>query len=202
MSKQARQEQTYPLQRMTTRTNSYFAALSCAVALSLAGCGQPDHIELLGVHPGMTQDAVKSAAPSGSSLYCRGDGDAAFDQVSGLPPSTTLTFCTWTSLDSAGVRGRAQVAIGSFTSAEQQFAFDNSDGTLKSFSVEIAGNAFDPIVKTLSDKFGSPKSSSGLPGIMGGVHWEAKDGTLTASTDEQRPYMTLLMLQTSPAKRS
>jgi hypothetical protein len=187
---------------MTIRSKTYFAALSCAAALTLAGCGKPDHIELLGVHPGMTQDAVKTASPSGSSLYCRGDGDAAFEQVSGLPPSTTLTFCTWTNVDSAGARVRSQVSIGNFTSADQQFAFDNSDGTLKSFSVEIAGNAFDPIVKSLTEKLGSPNSTSGLPGIIGGIHWEARDGTLTATTDEQRPYLTLLMLQPSRAKRS
>lgn len=186
--------------RMTIRSKTYFATLSCAAAFTLAGCGKPAHIELLGVHPGMTRDAVKTASPSGSSLYCRGDGDTAFDQVSGLPPSTTLTFCTWTSLDAAGARVRSQVTIGNSTSAEQQFAFDNSDGALKSFSVEIAGNAFDPIVKSLTEKLGSPKSTSGLPGIIGGIHWEAKDGTLTATTDEQRPYMTLLMLQASIAK--
>lgn len=177
----------------------FTVALSCAMALSLAGCGKPDHIDLLGVKLGMTKAEVKAAAPSGADLYCRGDGDDAFDSASGLPPSTSLKFCTWSSTDSTGQRAAVPVQIGSDTSSRTYLVFDYSGSTLKSFSVEIPGNAYERVVKSLSDKLGSPDSSLGALG--GGVHWDSKGDTLTANTDEMHSYMTNLLLvvkQASP----
>lgn len=168
------------------------------MAVSLAGCGKPEHIELLGVKLGMTQAEVKAAAPSGAQLYCEGDGDEPFEKAAGLPPSTSLKFCTWASIDSAGQRSAVPVHIGDDTSSRTFLTFDYSGATLRSFSIEIANNAYDRVVKSLSDKLGSPDSAPGTLGL-GGVHWDSKRDTLTASTDDMHSWITDLLLTAKPA---
>ncbi|MBW5284180.1 hypothetical protein [Burkholderia gladioli] len=184
-------------------TTCFISAFACAVTLALAGCGTPDHIELAGLRLGMTQAEVKAAAPAGAALYCRGGGDPAFDQVSGLPESTTLRFCTWTAADSStGQRTFAQVQIGSDTSSKVQLVFDYGGNSLQSVGIEVLNNAYARILKTFTDKFGSPDSSSmgmSMP-MLGGAHWDAKYDTLTISVDDMHPYITNLMLVAKPAK--
>ncbi|AQH05729.1 hypothetical protein A9R05_42690 (plasmid) [Burkholderia sp. KK1] len=183
---------------MKIQRTGFAAALSCAMAFSLAGCGKPEHIDLLGVKLGMTKAEVKAAAPSGADIYCRGDGDDAFDTAAGLPPSTSLKYCTWSNTDSTGQRAAVPVQIGNDTSSRTFLVFDYSGSTLKSFSVEIPNNAYDRVVKSLSDKLGSPDSAPGMLGL-GGVHWDAKNDTLTASTDEMQSWKTDLLLVAKPA---
>jgi len=185
---------------MNIRFKHYFALLSCGTALALAGCGQPDNIDLLGIKPGMTRDEVSSMAPSGSALYCQGDGDPTFDQVAQLTKSTELKFCTWASVDSTGNRSRFQLQFDNATSSTHSFAF-GLDGKLRFFMIEIPGNAYGAIVKSLSNKLGTPQSPVGLPEFIGGDYWDAKDGTLTASKDDSRSYITILMLQAVAAQR-
>jgi len=168
-------------------------------ALTLAGCGRHPPLALLGVHPGMTQDEVKAVAPAGSALYCRGGGDPDFEKATGLPETGPLEFCTWANVDSSGNRSRAQVEIGKTTSSQQLFAFDPSAGTLKSFSVEIAGNAYDAIVQSISEDWGTAKSPAivsmpGLAEITDGVYWDGKDERLKVEPELTRSYMTVVTL--------
>lgn len=178
------------------KTNAFkplVAALSCIAVLSLAGCGKPDHADLLGVQLGMTEANVKAVAPSGAYLYCRGDGDEAFDRTSGMPVSTSLRFCTWVTTDATGMRVKFPVQIGPDASWNAVLTFDNQSDQLKSFEVVIGGNAYDRIVKSFSDKLGSPESNDGITSLES-VHWDAKDGRLMAIKDLQHSFLTELVL--------
>jgi hypothetical protein len=189
-----------------TSTTFQLSALLCAAALALAGCGKPEHVDLLGITPGMTMEAVKAAAPAGATLYCFGDGDAAFDQVAGLPQSTTLKFCTWSSPGAQGKRSIAQLQLADAVSLGQKLSFGYSDGqyTLNSFYIEFPPAAYDPVVASLSEKLGKPEANSDLSRFNAGIHWSAKNGTLKASQEDSfsRPPSTLLILQRAEAPRT
>ncbi len=189
---------------MTTCSKIALILLSCASALMLAGCGKPDHIDLLGVRAGMSLDEVKGAAPAGASLYCMGDGDTRFDQLARLPPSTTLKFCTWSTLGADGTRSVAQLQLGTATSFQQTLAFSYSAAgyTLSSFGIEFPSAAFRGIVTSLTEKMGKPDSAAGFAGLNETVQWDGKDGTLKAGLDVSGAPIALVMLQRPSTPRS
>ncbi|MCE4547983.1 MULTISPECIES: hypothetical protein [Caballeronia] len=189
---------------MTTCSKIALTLLSCASALMLAGCGKPEHIDLLGVRAGMSLDEVKAAAPAGASLYCLGDGDIMFDQRARLPPSTTLKFCTWSTLGADGTRSVAQLQLGNATSFQQTLAFSYSAAgyTLSSFGIEFPSAAFSGIVTSLTEKMGKPDSAAGFAGLNETVQWDGKDGTLKAGLDVSGAPIALVMLQRPSTPRS
>lgn len=189
---------------MTTRLKLNLSLLSCATALVLAGCGKPDHIDLLGVRAGMSFDEVKAAAPTGTSLYCLGYGDATFDRLARLPPSTTLKFCTWSTLGADGNRSVAPLQLGNATSFQQTLAFGYSAGeyTLNSFGIEFPSAAYNAIVTSLTEKMGKPDAAAGLAGLNETVQWDGKDATLKASIDVSGAPITLLLLQRAAPPRT
>ncbi|MGY6258805.1 hypothetical protein ACXIVK_35745 [Paraburkholderia caledonica] len=189
---------------MITRSKLALTLMSFASALTLAGCGKPDHIDLLGVRAGMSLDEVKAAAPAGASLYCLGDGDATFDRLARLPPSTTLKFCTWSMLGADGNRSVAPLQVGNATTFQTTLAFGYSAGAYKltSFGIEFPSTAYNGIVTSLTEKLGKPDSAAGLAGINETVQWDGKDGTLKASVDVSGAPITLVFLQRASTPRS
>lgn len=174
---------------MTRKSKIVAAALACSAVVSLAGCGNRDHIDVSGVKIGMTRDEVAAAAPPGSTLYCRGEGDEQFEQAANLPPSTSGTWCTWAA-GTAPNRSATPVMIGATPSTEVKLVF-GPEGQIASVAVGTAPDSFGAVVKSLEDKLGSPDSDLGI----GGVKWKRKDGTLAVSSAGMGANeMTLLLL--------
>jgi hypothetical protein len=142
-------------------------------AVILGGCSKSD-IELLGVKPGMTLDDAKAAAPSGSRLYCHGDGDTAFD--SHFPKSSPDKWCAWVQVDSEGKTAFSKADFGDGAkSTEALLIFGNQSGqyTLKSLSASFPENEYSDVVAAVKGKLGSPDSS-----LIGEAKWIGKDGTV------------------------
>jgi hypothetical protein len=179
---------------MTPQTKIAAAALAMAAFLSLEGCGH-DQVDLSGVKIGMTHDQVVAVAPPGSTLYCRGDGDAQFETTARLPPSTSSTYCTWAA-GSIGSLSVTPVMIGETASIEAKLLF-GPDDRLISYAVGTPTNAYNAVVKSLQDKLGSPDSRLG----MSGPTWTEKDGTLEVSEAGigSADAMTLLLLKSPRA---
>ncbi|WP_148046453.1 hypothetical protein [Ralstonia pseudosolanacearum] len=190
---------------MTSKTASLQVLLSAA-ALILGACGKPDQVSLLGIQPGMALDEVKTAAPAGTSLYCLGDGDTAFEQVAGLPQSTTLKFCTWSTVGAQTKRNVAQLQVGEASSLGQKLAFGYSEGkyTLNVFYIEFPVTAYDKVVASMTEQLGKPNASSNLPVLNEAVQWEAQNGSLRASKEDSvsQPPSTLLLLKKADAPRT
>lgn len=193
---------------MKSHASRYFPVahvMAAVVALTLSGCGKPQHIELIGIRYGMTLDEVKADSPDGVSLYCQGDGDAAFDVH--FPRSGTTTYCAWTRIDASGTRTYSTVAFGDAQSFEQDFEFSRASGqyTLEGFKLKFRDKAFDPNVALLTKQLGKPEPSPLLdtPFISYGVQWAGGDGTLIAWNEPNAtayPPMSGLFL-TKPANK-
>jgi hypothetical protein len=181
---------------MTTQKQISAAAIACAMVLGLAACGSHDQIDLGGVKIGMTHEQVLAVAPAGSTLYCRGDGDAQFEQAAQLPPSTSATYCTWAT-GTAGNLSVTPIMIGDTASTEAKLVFSDDD-KIASVAVATPANAYTTVVKSLKDKLGSPDSDLG----MGALTWTAADGTLELSQSEFGSPDTATLLLLRPTRKA
>ncbi|WP_205182532.1 hypothetical protein [Burkholderia sp. LMG 13014] len=179
---------------MTRKAKVVIAALACSAVVGLAGCGSHDHIDLGGVKIGMTRDEVAAAAPPGSTVYCRGEGDQQFEDKAHLPPSTSGTWCTWAT-GTAPDRSTTPVMIGATPSTEVMLVF-GPDGQIASVAVGTAPDSFGAVVKSLEDTLGSPDSDLGI----GGVKWKRKDGTLAVSSSGMGSANEMTVLLLTPTR--
>jgi hypothetical protein len=162
-------------------------ASSLALTLTLAACGKPQQLDLIGIKYGMTLDEVKEASPDGASLYCQGDGDSAFDAK--FPKSDTTTYCAWTSTDAAGGRTyTSSISFGDSKAFDNQFAFSHVGGryALDMFKIRFRENAYQPNVQILTDRLGKPEPSPmNVPFLVDGVQWAGTNATLTSWVEHQ-----------------
>lgn len=184
------------------------AAVAAAALAGLSACGSEHPVVLNGIQPGMPMDAVQAAAPAGTGLYCRGDGNPLLDRSIGGGISPTHRSCVWESAADGG--SIAPVAVGGQTATSYFLIFaEAGDGTwhLDTYHIAMPFAAYESVVKAESAELGEPKdvdqpAYSLLP--LKSVQWTSAQGVLQVTEDPGfgMPAQVFVTLNMAPAGKA